>query len=135
MPSLTAAIIDLKLDHHDTWTRRRVAIADRYRSGLAGLPVRAPPVAAQVSHVWHKFVILTDRRDSLASALDAQGIPTRVHYSKPLSHEPLFGVDPSIAIGPKAIDYCSQTLSLPIHSHLRDEQVEYVIAAVRGFLA
>lgn len=135
LPSLTAAIVDLKLDHHATWTRRRAAIADRYKAGLAGLPLTLPPVAPQVAHVWHKFVILTEKRDALAAALALQDIPTRIHYSQPLNREPLFGSDPSTDELPNANNYCRRTLSLPIHSHLSADEVDRVIAAVRSVLA
>lgn len=135
MSSLSAAIIDLKLDHHSAWTRRRIAVADRYKSGLADLPVTFPPVAPQVFHVWHKFVILTEHRDALAKMLEAQSIPTRVHYNQPLHREPIFDYLQSINDLPSATSYCSRTVSLPIHSHLSDDHVNYVIAAVRRFFA
>lgn len=135
MPSLVAAIIDLKLDHHDVWTRRRAAVADRYTAGLAGLPITLPPVAPQVAHVWHKFVILVDNRDALAAALHAAGIPTRIHYHQPLYREPLFHAVRQREELPGATEYCGRTLSLPIHSHLSDDEVDHVVAAVRGCFA
>jgi dTDP-4-amino-4,6-dideoxygalactose transaminase len=135
MPSLAAAIIDLKLDHHDSWTRRRGAIAERYKAGLAGLPVTLPAVAPQVAHVWHKFVILCDCRDALAAALHIAGIPTRIHYHQPLYREPLFHAVRAVAELPGAAEYCGRTLSLPIHSHLADSDVDHVTAAIRDFFA
>lgn len=135
MPSLTAAIIDLKLDHHDSWSRRRRAVAERYKDGLAGTPVTLPPVDPQVTHIWHKFVILWDRRDALAAALQAAGIPTRIHYHQPLDREPMFHAVRKADASPAATEYCGRTLSLPIHSHLSDHDVDQVIAAVRGFFA
>ncbi len=135
LSSVGAAILNLKLERHAEWTQRRAAIATRYISGLADLPIALPPVDAQVLHVWHKFIVLTEQRDALAMALEAQGIPFRVHYDRPLPKEELFDVAQKDADFPNALDYCRRTLSLPIHTHLSDDEVDRVIAAVRAFFA
>ena len=135
LSSVGAAILNLKLERHGDWTQRRTAIATRYISALADLPIALPPVDPQVMHVWHKFIVLTEQRDALAMALKAQGIPFRVHYDRPLPKEQLFGIAQKDADFPNAFDYCRRTLSLPIHSHLGDDEVDHVIAAIRAFFA
>lgn len=129
LPTLAAAILEVKLGRHETWTARRAAVAARYRERLAGL-VRTPPVHAEVGHVWHKYVVLCDDRDALAAALRSEGIPTRVHYAQPLHREPLFASTQPDADVPAALAYCAQTLSLPIHSHMTPADADRVADAI-----
>lgn len=130
LPTLAAAILGLKLERHGEWTRRRADIAQRYLEGLSGLPVAAVPVASDVAHVWHKFVVLTDDRDALAHSLTSAGVPTRIHYERPLHREPLFRSEQPDAEFPRALSHCRRALSLPIHSHMSRQQVEHVVQAV-----
>jgi dTDP-4-amino-4,6-dideoxygalactose transaminase len=132
MPSTTATVLSLKLTHHERWTKRRRAIAARYIDALGGLAVTMPTWPAQVEHVWHKFILHCANRDALAAWLAARGVPTMVHYPRPFHRETLFGVRSDIAF-PRACDHAATTLSLPIHAHLSDENVEYVIGAVTEF--
>jgi len=135
LATVGAAILDLKVDYHKQWTNRRRDVAERYVGGLRGLPVQFWPSDARTDHVWHKFVLLTDHRDALAAFLEHQGIPTRVHYERPLHREPLFAATQTDEEFPNAMEYCRRTLSLPIHSHLSREAVEHVIAGVHSFFS
>lgn len=133
LPSLSAAILDLKLDHHAAWTARRLAVARAYQHGLANLPVKMPHWTEAVDHVWHKFVIYLDGRDELGRRLAAAGIPTKVHYATALCREPIFGMRQPNGDFPRALLHAETALSLPIHGHLSDVEIDRVIAAVRGF--
>src|SRR3546814_9530391 len=57
----------------------------------------------------------------------AKGIPTRIHYDRPLHQEPIFSSAQRDTEFPNAIEYCRQTLSLPIHSHLTGEDRKSVV--------
>lgn len=130
LPSLAAAILNLKLDRHTEWTARRAALADRYRAGLAGLPAQPLPLEEGVRHVWHKFVLLADDRDELALALGRAGIPTRIHYERPLHRESIFQQSQPDGEFPNALAYADRTLSLPIHSHLSLDDVDRVLDGI-----
>lgn len=132
MPSLTAAVLSLKLKHLPRWTERRRAIAAHYRQCFAGLPVSFPEWDGAVEHVWHKFVLRCANRDGLAAALRKRGVPTMIHYPRPFHREPLIGVRPDEDY-PAATAHAVTTLSLPIHSHLTDGEVEHIAEAVRAF--
>lgn len=133
LATIGAAILDLKVDCHPQWTERRRQVAVKYMEGLSGLPVEFWPHDERTHHVWHKFVIMTDQRDALAASLRDRGIPTRVHYERPLHREPLFAAKQTDEEFPNAMSYCRRTISLPIHSHLTADAVEFVIAGVRDF--
>jgi len=135
LPSWTAAILALKLDHHAAWTARRRAVAQIYQTAFADLPLTLPQHAVAADHVWHKFVLFCEARDALAAHLAAASIPTMIHYATPLYAEPLFANPQNPAHFPGANRHARTALSLPIHSYLSDAQAHSVAATVRQFFA
>lgn len=134
LSTLSAAVLSTKLERQADWAARRARIADRFIHEFADLPLERPFVSPHVRHVWHKFVLRAADRDRLMAHLKSVGVPTLAHYPRPFHREPMFGI---AADGPfpKAVRHAESTLSLPIHAHLTQAEVERIIAAVRGFFA
>ena len=110
MDPLQAAYLRAKLPYLDGWNVRRKEIAEMYLEGLAEVEkIRLPVVQEWAEPVWHMFVITCKDRVRLQADLGARGVETKVRYP----------------IGPHNV------LSLPIGPHLSDEQVGYVIEAVK----
>jgi dTDP-4-amino-4,6-dideoxygalactose transaminase len=82
------------------------------------------------SHCFHKFVIDTDSRDTLARNLAIKGIETKVHYKEPLHEMPAYSVYPGPDILSVASSLSRRVLSLPIYPELTDLEVEYIIDSV-----
>ncbi|MCX7631779.1 MAG: DegT/DnrJ/EryC1/StrS family aminotransferase [Turneriella sp.] len=121
--------------------RRRVALAQRYRSALANLPLRMQQLAAGVSendHAWHLFCIsllpeAPVSRDILCTALAAAGIGFSVHFI------PLFEFSHTKrSYGfraedfPATCDYFAGALSLPLYPTLCDDEQEEIITVIRN---
>ena len=89
LDDLQAALLRLRLRALDDDNAQRTALADRYRAGLAGLPLALPPEDAPgMGSVHHLFVVEADDRDALAARLAAEGITTGVHYPTPVHLQP-----------------------------------------------
>ena len=134
LDELQAAILRVKLRHLPEWTRARRAVAARYAEGLAGLPVVLPVERPGATHVYHQYTIRTARREALAAHLAAVGIGTACHYPLPIPAQPLFcdlGYDSTPY--PAAWAAAREVLSLPCFPELRSDEIDSVIAAVRGF--
>jgi dTDP-4-amino-4,6-dideoxygalactose transaminase len=134
LDELQAAILRVKLRHLPEWTLVRQAIAARYTDGLAGLPVVLPAERPGATHVFHQYTLRTPRRDALAQHLAAAGIGTACHYPLPLPAQPMFrnlGYDATPF--PAAWAAAREVLSLPCFPELRPDEIDAVIAAVRGF--
>jgi UDP-2-acetamido-2-deoxy-ribo-hexuluronate aminotransferase len=127
LPSAAAAVLADKLAHDAAWTARRREIAARYDAALDGTGAAPVGVAPGRSHVFHKYVLRSRRRDALRAALGEAGIATAIHYPVPLPRQPLFA---SAARVPRAEAACAEVLSLPIHAYLTDAEVERVCAAL-----
>ena len=133
MDGLQAAILRHKLMRLDAWRTRRRALAERYRRGLAGLPLQIPAVHHR-DHVWHLFVVRTPQRDALRKHLQRAGIETGLHYPVPLQRQPcLAHLVRDRDSFPRAEQWAREGLSLPLFYGMSDGQVDRVIRTMREF--
>ncbi|MBK8160535.1 MAG: DegT/DnrJ/EryC1/StrS family aminotransferase [Rhodospirillaceae bacterium] len=134
---IQAGVLRVKLQVLERDTERRRAIAARYDAGLAGLSgLVLPARSAGYAPVFHQYVVNAGpRRDALQAALKARDILTVIHYPVPIHLQPAYRG--KIAIGPGGLPQSELAahcvLSLPMFPQLSDEDVDCVIAAIRGF--
>lgn len=141
LDALQAAILRVKLRHLDDWTKGRRLKAERYRalfqSSLLQGHISLPPDCVNGSvHVYHQFVIRSNRRDALRRFLQERGIPTEVYYPLPLHLQPAFAyLGYQQGQFPQAEAASSEVLALPIYPELKDWQQEVVVGAISEFYA
>lgn len=117
-------------------TRQRIAYANRFDAAFADLApaLRVPVRRPGVKHVYHLYILRTERRDELVGYLNERGIEAKVHYPIPMHLQ-----EASRHLGYTRGDFpiserdADQVVTLPVHQHLTDEEVEYTIATVRAF--
>lgn len=133
LPGLQAALLAVKLPHLDGWNVRRREVAARYREQLADV-VRVLPERDGFESVHHLFPIRVADRDRWLDALSQQEIGVGVHYSPAVPDHPLFVNDPTLVRTagdvPNARAWAAETLSLPMHAELTDDEVDRTVAAV-----
>jgi dTDP-4-amino-4,6-dideoxygalactose transaminase len=88
---IQAAVLRAKLRHLDAWTARRQALAAAYSTALDGLGLVLPRVAPNAEHVWHLYVVQTDRREALMQQLAEAGIGSLIHYPIPPHMQEAYG--------------------------------------------
>lgn len=132
MDSLQAAILNIKLRYLEEWTVQREQVASWYIEALKGVSVKVPVIKGTYRHVYHLFVIQTERRDELRSFLNDNGVDALIHYPKPLHKIGVFDYQGSF---PVAEDLSGKILSLPIYSELTKTQVDYVTKLVKEFFS
>ncbi|HLZ70665.1 MAG TPA: DegT/DnrJ/EryC1/StrS family aminotransferase [Dehalococcoidia bacterium] len=135
LDTLQAAILRVKLPHLDAWNGERAAHAAAYRRQLADVGDLALPVCATWStHIYHLFIVETERRDALQQHLTDAGIATGIHYPVPIHLQEAYA-----ALGGHAGDFpnaeraARRMLSLPMYPELSDAQIARTCAAVRSF--
>jgi dTDP-3-amino-3,4,6-trideoxy-alpha-D-glucose transaminase len=138
LDELQAAMLGCKLSRLGSWNSRRRELAARYSAGLAGLPLRLPAVdggpGEEGLHVFHLYVVRSDRRDRLRASLATAGVQTGIHYPVPCHRQGAFATSPAAQADlPLSDRLAAEVLSLPIGPHLSDEQADRVIAGVRAF--
>ena len=130
LDTLQAAILQVKLQYLDTWTKARQQVVMWYNEALKEVPVKLPSVPEGFSHVYHLYVIQSDNRNKLQGHLKENGIDTQIHYPKPLNQLGIFEHQGSFPVS----DVMSgKLLSLPMYAELTKEQVEYVVNSIREF--
>ncbi|MEH2561420.1 DegT/DnrJ/EryC1/StrS family aminotransferase [Bradyrhizobium sp. AZCC 2289] len=134
LDEVQAAILSLKLPRIDGWINRRRDIADRYRRGLADSGLRLPKENDYGRHVYHLFVVETSGdRDATLARIEARGLKCSVQYRWPI-HLMRGYQDLGYREGqfPVAERNARQIFSLPVYPHLRDDEIDEVIEAVRA---
>ncbi len=139
LDSLQAAVLSVKLDHLDEYNRRRIAAADFYDQqfkDLAGvtIPYRAP----YSTHVFHQYTLKVGqgRRDELRTFLEKRNIPSMVYYPVPLHLSAAYrtyGYAPGDFRVSETL--AEEVISLPMHSELDHEQLQYITQTLHGFFA
>jgi dTDP-4-amino-4,6-dideoxygalactose transaminase len=135
MDGLQGAVLNVKLPYLAAWTQARRHVASRYDELLTGIgDVVTPKVAPDRDHVYHLYVIRTDRRDALKKHLANAGIATVLNYPKALPFYPAYSyLGHTSANFPVAYANQSRILSLPIFPEISDEMIEYVVNQIRTF--
>ncbi len=131
---LQAAILRVKLLHLDTWTERRLDIANRYTSALRGMGLVLPSVPDWAEPVWHLYVIRSQQRNELQQSLSELGIGTLIHYPIPPHQQAAYANAqyPENAF-PLASQLASELLSLPIGPQLSSQDLIEIIRAIQRF--
>jgi dTDP-4-amino-4,6-dideoxygalactose transaminase len=133
MEGLQGLILGHKLSRLDAWTEQRRTIARCYDAGLAGLPLALPQVVNS-DHVYHLYVILSERREELRAFLRQRGVETGLHYPVPIHRQPcLETLEIDRTSYPVTDTYASDCLSLPMFSGMTNAQANRVVSTVRSF--
>jgi dTDP-4-amino-4,6-dideoxygalactose transaminase len=137
MDGLQAAILNVKLPHLAAWTEARRRIAGRYDRLLKGVgDIITPKVAPDRDHVYHLYVIRTEKRDALRKRLTDAGIATVLNYPKALPFYPAYAYLRHVPEDfPNAYANQSRILSLPIFPEMSKEMIAYVVEHIERFFA
>jgi dTDP-4-amino-4,6-dideoxygalactose transaminase len=137
LDTIQAAVLleKLKIFADEIVARERVAA--RYAAGLADVAT-VPRTGNESTSVWAQYTIRLKpgRRDGLAAALKAQGIPTAIYYTKPLHRQPAYRGFPMADGGvPVSEQLAEEVISLPMHAYLEAPVQDRIVGAVRRALA
>jgi dTDP-3-amino-3,4,6-trideoxy-alpha-D-glucose transaminase len=129
LDEMQAAVLRARLPLLEGWTERRRALADLYRTALAGIPAVGVPPELDAGHVYHLFPVRSREREAVRTHLTARGIETLIHYPIPIPLQPAFAtVDPADC--PVATRTCAEIFSLPLYPSLSDAAIREVVRGI-----
>jgi dTDP-4-amino-4,6-dideoxygalactose transaminase len=147
MDGFQGAILSVKLKYIEGWTKARRAVAKKYHAlfHAAGLVEAGPypqhgivlPHEVMGSrHVWHQYVIRTNRRDDLRAFLTERKIGSEIYYPVPLHlQDALKSLGCAEGSFPEAERAAREVLALPIFPEIREDEQQTVVAAIAEFLS
>lgn len=132
MDTLQCAVILGKLPRFSWELERRQALAARYSRLIraSGAPVQLLAVRPDRDCVWAQYTVMVDNRPAVQAALQAAGVPTAVHYPKPLHHQPAYAADCCPDCNPHSITAGQRVMSLPMSADLTESDQDQVVAAL-----
>lgn len=140
MDTLQCAVVLGKLERFDWEIAQRHALGARYHALLADLAgngtggLRLLALRDGRDCVWAQYTVFVDDRAAVQAALTAHGIPTAVHYPKPVHHQPAYAAMCCPECCPNSVIAGQQVLSLPMSPDLTHAQQDRVVAALREAL-
>jgi dTDP-4-amino-4,6-dideoxygalactose transaminase len=145
LDTIQAAVLNVKLNYLDGWTKRRQDNAERYRSlfqqsGLVRRGVVRLPEAvyresgAKHHHIYNQFVLRVERRDELMAHLKRNEIGAEIYYPVPFHLQECFGY-----LGYREGDFpeseraARETIAIPIYPELTPALQTEVVEAIASF--
>jgi dTDP-4-amino-4,6-dideoxygalactose transaminase len=137
LDTLQAAILRVKLKELEKYHNARQEAAAFYDRMLSGCPEVQVPVRSPFStHMFHQYTIKVPAvsRDQLREHLQEKGIPSMIYYPVPLHLQNAYA-DLGYREGnyPVAEQLTGEVLSLPMHTELDQEQLEYITSQLLDF--
>ena len=133
LDGMQAAILSVKLKHILEWNDNRLKNGFLYNELLDGVEgVAIPKINENVKHVFHLYVIRTDKRNALQKYLSEKGISTGIHYPTPLPLLPAYKyLNHTPSDFPIASNYMDKILSLPMYPELKEEQIHHIVNCIK----
>jgi UDP-2-acetamido-2-deoxy-ribo-hexuluronate aminotransferase len=132
MDTLQCAIVLGKLDRFDWEIAQRKRLGAHYRERLTQLrvPVEVVGTRQDRDSVFAQFTVFVQERATVQERLKALGVPTAVHYPRPLHHQPAYAAHCCPQCCPNSQQAAARVLSLPMSADLTELQLERVVSAV-----
>jgi dTDP-4-amino-4,6-dideoxygalactose transaminase len=137
LDNIQAAILRVKLKYLDEYSDSRRKTADYYDKALDLNGITIPVRSSFSSHVFHQYTLKLHgiSREALMKHLESQGIPSMIYYPFPGHLQQAFRF-----LGHRQGDFpvseklCESVLSIPMHTELDEEQLDYITRNIRSFV-
>ncbi|MDO9106191.1 MAG: DegT/DnrJ/EryC1/StrS family aminotransferase [Methylovulum sp.] len=135
LDEMQAVILRAKLKRIDQYNQARRQVARLYSELMEGLPLTTPFEDGLGVHVYHQYTVLSDRRDDIMQALQAQQIGCAVYYPVPLHQQNVFKQDCAGVSLPVTEAVASRCFSLPICPFLAADDIRKIVGVIRDACA
>jgi dTDP-4-amino-4,6-dideoxygalactose transaminase len=137
LDTIQAAVLRIKLRQLDNYIDARRSVAEAYDAAFAQIPgVEIPFRSPDSRHVFHQYTLklTTHSREALQAHLLAAGIPSMIYYPIPAHRQKMFEAFHLTDLQlPITEQLCEQVISLPIHTEMDEQQLEYIVTQTLTF--
>lgn len=136
LDSLHAVIGNILIEEVHDITNKRIENAKRFDEAFVALSdyITIPPRRPNIKQVYHTYVIQVKDRDALLKHLLDNGVDAKIHYPIPVHLQ-----NAAKYLGYKKGDFplcekhCKTVITLPVHQHLSDDDINYMIEKIYEF--
>ncbi len=138
LDSIQAAVLKVKLQYLDEYAQARQKVADAYDKAFGSRSELKTPVRFhQSTHVFHQYTLQVQGvdRGKLQEFLASKDIPAMIYYPVPIHLQKAY-LDPRYKSGdfPVTEQLSKTVMSLPMHTEMDEEQLNYITSSVLEFL-
>lgn len=138
LDSIQAAVLKIKLAKLDAYIDARRKVAKHYDNFLSQFDGLISPVRdAKSRHVFHQYTmrLIDIDRDALNAYLAERDIPSMIYYPVPAHRQEMFIEFGSQHTNLPVTDMLTgQVLSLPIHTEMEQDQLDYICSNIENFI-
>ncbi|QQK07927.1 DegT/DnrJ/EryC1/StrS family aminotransferase [Miniphocaeibacter halophilus] len=134
LDELQAALLRIKLRKLEEWTNNRIENAKLYTEGLKDTNLVTPVTQKDGKHVYHLYILQSEKREELCNFLETKGIATGIYYPVPMHLQKVFKpLAYKEGDCPNAEYLSKRTFALPMFPELKAEEIDYIVNAVKEF--
>lgn len=134
LDEIQAAILRIKLPYLDQWNEKRRQIARYYNEELKDAKLVTPYEDDKVRHIYHMYVLQSERREETVAYLKEKGIATGIYYPVPLHLQKAYeNLGYKEGDMPNAEYLSKRTFAIPMFPELTEEEMKYIVQALKEF--
>lgn len=138
LDTIQAAILEVKLKYLEQYIEARRKLADAYDEAFKAHPkITTPYRASYCKHVFHQYTLLLEGidRNKLHDYLASRNIPSMIYYPVPAHRQNMFAQFNSSATELPVTDWLTErVISLPMHTEMDEEQMNFITTSVLEFV-
>ncbi len=134
LDSIQAAILNVKLKYLDEYCDSRNKAANLYNEKYTGI-LDVPYVMPNVKHIYHQYSIRVKNRDKMMEYLKENNVPSMIYYPVPLHLQEAYKYNYKPGDYPVSEEISKDIISLPMHTELDDDQINYITSKVIEFIS
>jgi len=138
LDSMQAAVLNVKIDYLDEYNEARQLAAAYYSKAFSeNSRIQTPTIAKGNTHVFHQYTLKLNGvdRNELVNYLGGQKIPAMIYYPVPAHRQKMFSFLNLPEVNLPVTDWLTERVfSLPMHTELDQEQLEFITTHVLNFI-
>jgi UDP-2-acetamido-2-deoxy-ribo-hexuluronate aminotransferase len=139
LDTIQAAVLRIKLRKLDGYIASRQAVAQYYNEAFSAIDrIETPGLNPSSTHVFHQYTLKIKNIDQfhMQEYLKGKGVPAMIYYPKALHTQEAYGAaELNDEDFPVTNELCQVVLSLPMHTELETEQLQFICNNVIEYLA
>ena len=134
LDEMQAGLLRVRLSHIKELENEKRKICTRYLNEINNPNIILPLIRDGATHIWHQFVIRTERRNELIEYLEGKGIGTIIHYPIPPHLSEAYSyLGHKKGAFPITEQYADTVLSIPLYNGMTEDELDYVIEVLNEF--